>query len=237
MNVIFKDPSICMLMGPISAALVGTAATAAVPATATTAAIAAIPATAGVIGSAGLVGGVVSTGTVLQLAGLGVTGLSSIRSSQAKRIAAQSEEEQGKFEADQLLQQAGQEQAVAQLAANEEKRQQELLESGLIARSASSGGTQSDIISLLAGIGEEGDLRASTRIFAGEKTAQDLRNRATASLFRGDVASKALKIGSKNDLISAGGNLLTKSSLTFADKFGGKNISKPIDTSFTSPIN
>lgn len=94
------------------------------------------------------------------------------------------------FEAKQLEQNAGQQQAAGQAAAIEQKRQSDLVMSRALAVAAASGAGASSptVTNLLARSAGEGEYRSMLAMYQGDEAARKSRAQATAQRYEGDIA-------------------------------------------------
>lgn len=129
----------------------------------------------------------------------------------AQRAAAQ-------FEADQLRVNAGQTIAAGQRAAEEQRRQGELIQSRAIALAAAGGGSVADpgVVNLLARNAGETAYRSSVALYEGEDRARTMRESASAKEYSGYAAElsaldrqKSLMTSAFGDLVKGGGSLYT----------------------------
>ena len=156
---------------------------------------------------AGLITGLIAKvgiGGILQGAGAAVSGIAAVKSGRTAQATAN-------YQAAQLDASAKSEQAVAQRAAAEERRQKELTISRARAVGAASGGGQD--IPLFGAIEEDGELRALTVLWEGDEAAKGRRAQAQAARFEGKQTKRAgLYRGATTILASAG--------QSFQEKFG-----------------
>lgn len=123
------------------------------------------------------------------------------------------------FAAAQYTQQAGQEVAIAQRRAIEEKRQSQLLQSRALAVAAASGAGASDptIVHLISQISGEGAYRAALALYDGEEKSRQLhlksaasRYDAAAALAGGEAQKSAYNISAASSLLMGAGTLYTR---------------------------
>jgi hypothetical protein len=117
------------------------------------------------------------------------------------------------FQARQMEQRAGQERAVSQMQAVEERRKARLARSRAIAvAAASGGGTGGSVQSILSGLSAEGELNAQAALYEGEESARGLENQAGASRAEGKYANAAGRYAAKNisraSYLSAAGTVM-----------------------------
>lgn len=106
------------------------------------------------------------------------------------KVAGQRNRAAKEVEATTLRQRAGEEIAVSQQRAIEEKRRAGLVASRVLAV-ARGGATDPTVINLLANISGEGAYRAAVRIYEGKEAARGLKNQANASAYEGELAEEA----------------------------------------------
>ena len=143
-------------------------------------------------------------GTVLQVAGAGISGIAAVAGGAAQKASAE-------FQAQQLDAAAKTENAVAQRAAIEDRRQSNLAMSRARAVAAASGGGQD--IPLLGDIAEDGEGRVLTTLWEGEEAAKGRRTQAAASRFEGRQAGRAGVLRGVSTILSSAGQ-------TFSERFG-----------------
>lgn len=100
-----------------------------------------------------------------------------------------------KYLARQLEQNAGQQMAVASVAAQEEARQSDLIASRAMAVAAASGAGTLDpsVVKILQGIRAEGALATATQVYNGMETARGMEEEAKATRFEGRSYKSAYK--------------------------------------------
>lgn len=122
------------------------------------------------------------------------------------------------YEADQLRINAGQSIASAQRAAQEQRRQGELIQSRAIALAAAGGGSVTDpgLVHLLAGNAGETAYRSAVALYEGEDKARSMRESAKAAEYSGANAAlagrdrqKAMMTGAFGDLVKGGSSLFS----------------------------
>lgn len=152
--------------------------------------------------------------TMMALASTGMSILGGRKEAKAKKKEAKALKAQGienqrgaYFEAKQMEIAAGQQQAIAQRAAQEELRKAELLQSRAIAVAAASGAGASDptIMKIIGDIAAEGQLAAETQKYTGDEAARAMRVGAKVRRWEGDQARKGFNIQSAavRDQVSA----------------------------------
>lgn len=109
-------------------------------------------------------------------------------------------QEAARYRAEQLLQNAGQNEAMGQRQAYNANQQAELLASRALAVAAASGGGASDpsVINTIARIAGEGAYRQAVSLYEGQDAARRLRMQAEAAEFSGQVER-----GNSNQLAAA----------------------------------
>jgi hypothetical protein len=132
-------------------------------------------------------------------------------------------------EAAQYDQQAGQEIAVAQRGAMEQRRRAKLVASRALAVSAASGGGASDptVARIIADIEGEGAYRAATELYRGEESARKLRMAASGSRYEGALAERSGKIKSRAYKLQAFGDAAQMGGGMY-QKYGGSGPSTQI---------
>lgn len=116
----------------------------------------------------------------------------------AKNIAnlnAENTRKVAEYNAAKSRQAAGQEEAASQLRAKEAKRQADLKQSRVLALAAASGGgaMDMDVMNIIAGFEEEGDLAARTELYQGSESARRLRSDADAGIWQGETKARAIR--------------------------------------------
>lgn len=131
-----------------------------------------------------------------------------------KRAAAQ-------FEAAQLVQQAGQEQAASQRVSFEEGRTSKLVQSRALALAAASGASASDptVIKIISGIASEGAYRQNVALYQGEEKARQLKLAAQADILSGDIGAAASLAQGKSIALQGVGSLAV-SGATMYSRYG-----------------
>jgi len=137
----------------------------------------------------------------LMLIGAGVSVASSL--SQGK-VAQQS----AKMQAAQLAEAAKVEEANAQRAAGEERRQAALVQSRARAIGAASGA--GDYEGLLEQIDAEGEYRALFELYNGQQSATGMRNQATMTKFEGNQARTASRLNAGSTILQTGATMQQK---------------------------
>ena len=120
-----------------------------------------------------------------------------------------SADEQAKYQAEQLEQRAGQQRAVSQRKALEQRRRAGIAESRALALAAASGGGASDptVTNLMAGIAGEGELAYQTAIYEGEERARGSEMGAEAKGYEGKQAKRSGYIGAASTLLSGAASM------------------------------
>lgn len=126
------------------------------------------------------------------------------------------------FEAAQLRVNAGQATAAGQRAAEEQRRQGELVQSRAIALAAAGGGGVTDpgIVRLLAGNAGETAYRSAVALYEGEDKARSLNAQADSTAYSGVLAAQAGRDRQKASMTSAFGDLIKGGGSLFTT-FGG----------------
>lgn len=122
------------------------------------------------------------------------------------------------YEADQLRVNAGQSIASAQRAAQEQRRQGEIIQSRAIALAAAGGGSTTDpgIVHLLAGNAGETAYRSAVALYEGEDKARTMRESAKAAEYSGANAAQAGQDRKKSMMMGAFGDLVKGGSSLFS---------------------
>lgn len=156
-----------------------------------------------------------------------------ISSANAAASAGAAQQQAAEYQAAQLRINAGQAVASSQRAAEEQRRQGELVQSRAIALAASGGGGISDpgIANLLARNAGETAYASSVALYEGEDKARTMLEQAKAATYSGASAAKsgldrqkAGMIGAFGDLVKGGGSLYTA--------FGGGGVTTVGDTTY-----
>lgn len=136
---------------------------------------------------------------------------SSILDSRSRRAHGRLMRQSAEFEAGQLEVNAGQEMAMAQRRAMEERRRADLVSSRALALSAASGGaTDPSVLDIIGNIEGEGAYRALTSIYEGEERARQFRTAAAARRWEGAAAENASRGNMFGTLLRGGATLLSK---------------------------
>lgn len=123
------------------------------------------------------------------------------------------------YEAAQLEQNAGQQQAAAQRQAREQERDSRLAMSRALAVAAASGGGASDptVMNIMARLAGEGTYRSMVSLYQGDEKSRQMRDQAAATRYSGQVremdarsAAKAQRGGSVATLLSGASSLYSK---------------------------
>ena len=142
------------------------------------------------------VAAVVGTGATLYgLAQSGKAGVAQQGALKAQGIQVQ----RGKyFAAKQLEAAAGQQQVIGQIAAAEEMKKAELLQSRALAIAGASGASASDpsFMKIMSDIGLEGEIAAQNQMYNGNETARTMRVGAKVARWEGDMAKKGYNVQS-----------------------------------------
>lgn len=109
------------------------------------------------------------------------------------KAAGRAQLEQAKYQAASAKVAAGQQRASAQRSAIEDRRKGQLAQSRAAAVAAASGGSVSDISSIIGDLGTEGRYAALTSLYEGEDRARDLETRGALALYEGQSAYRAAK--------------------------------------------
>jgi hypothetical protein len=125
-------------------------------------------------------------------------GSSIAAASDAKNIAAINAENTRKiseYNSKLAYQEAGQQEAASQVAAREAKRQSRLMQSRVLALASASGGgaMDMDVMNIIAGFEEEGDLAARTELYQGSESARKLRAQGDAGIWQGETEARAIE--------------------------------------------
>lgn len=130
-------------------------------------------------------------------------------------LGAKSEAKQLRKEAAQLEANAGQERAVGQRAAMDERRQGRLASSRALAIAAASGASADDptIVNALADLEGEGEYRALTALYEGNVAGDDLARQAQSRRKEAKNVKRASYFKAAGTILGAGSSL--------ADRYGG----------------
>jgi hypothetical protein len=148
--------------------------------------------------------------------GTAVSAVGAIQQGQAADSAAQSQ-------ALQLEQKAGQDRAVAQMRAREQKRQAELLSSRATTLTAAGSGDTSEVGTqdILSGIAGEGQYRSMLELYEGEERAKGNEFGATTARQEGKAAKKAGYMSAIGTVLSGASSM----SDSYGSVFGGSSPS------------
>lgn len=132
-------------------------------------------------------------GSLLAYEGSGIAAQGSLMSGAAARLQGERKKVALNFEADQLVQAAGQSRAVGQREAMVADRQKMLVLSRALAVAGASGASASDpsVVNLISRIEGEGAYRRSVAIYQGEAAAQKAIMGAAARRWEGEAAAAA----------------------------------------------
>lgn len=144
-----------------------------------------------------------------------------IGAGRATVTAAQRKQVGGNFSADQMDINAGQQQAAAQQAAQEELRIGEYGDSKIVARAAAQGGSSTDPSVMLtrARVMAEGAYRASQDLYKGDETARGMHLNAAATRYMGDTTVADAQQVEKASKIAGAATLLDTGAKTMAMKY------------------
>ena len=152
----------------------------------------------------------------LPIAAAAVSIAGNLSSAAASRQQGRMAQQEAEYEAEQDRLNANTALASSQLAAQEERRQGELVQSRAIALMAASGGGVTDPgnVTLLARNAGETAYRSAVALYKGEDEARTLRARAGAAVYSGQSAkdsanarARASNVRAFGDLISGGSSL------------------------------
>lgn len=112
------------------------------------------------------------------------------------------------YEANQMDVNAGQQRAIAQRSAIQDRHQADLANSKLQARAAASGGGASDptTVGLSEDIDAQGEYNALTSLYNGEEKARGMEGGADMKRFEGKQAKKAATIGAISSVLTSAGS-------------------------------
>lgn len=116
------------------------------------------------------------------------------------------------YEANHMQVNAGQERAMAQRKAIEDRRAGRLAESRLQATAAASGGGASDptVVNLAQDIGAESEYNALASLYEGEEQARSLEGAASLRRYEGKMAKKAGTLKAISTVIGGAGSMASK---------------------------
>lgn len=140
--------------------------------------------------------------------GVGVTVASGIYSASEQRKGGKAAQARAEIRAKQMREQAVQERATGQFAANEKKRQMDIVISNAQATVAASGGGTVDptVMRLMMGLKEEGVRAATGELYQSETAAQGMESGALEEISQGYAARRAGNAASMGTLIETGAN-------------------------------
>jgi hypothetical protein len=129
----------------------------------------------------------------LSTAAMGLQAGGTIVSALGNRNAGIASQNEADYEAAQLRQNAGQEQASAEQKMQQQNRQTDYVLSNAQAAAAAGGGSATDptVVNNLSTIAGEGRYRALTDMYQGNAAAQALENKATATQYGGQLTKQA----------------------------------------------
>lgn len=162
------------------------------------------------MGTAGLIMG--ALGTLMQTGG-------QLDQAEAAKWSGQQAQVAKNFEAQQMVQNAGQTRAAAQRGAMEEERRARLIASRALAVGGASGAGLSDptFAGIMADLAGEGAYRAAVKTYEGEDRARKLEMGAEVARLEGEVArqggeyrAKGLRYGALGTLASGASSLYAK---------------------------
>lgn len=151
---------------------------------------------------------------------LGMTALSAVGEMQQAEAA----QDAADFTAAQQDQQAGQQRAIAQRKAIEQRRQTGVLESQALAAAGASGAGVSDptVVNELADIKRVGEFNALTALFQGEESATGLEMAASSARRTGIASQQAGRLSAAGTAIGG--------ATSFYDRYGGGGTSPTTST-------
>lgn len=128
------------------------------------------------------------------------------KQAEAQTQAGQAEQSSAYFEAKQMEQAAGQQQAIAQRAMAEELRRSELMQSRALAIAGASGAGLNDptIVKIMTDLAAEGELAAQTQKYNGDEAARALKVGAKIRRWEGDQARKGAAVSGEATRASIG---------------------------------
>ena len=143
---------------------------------------------------------------------MAVTAASAIASAAGSIMSGKAEASASRFQAAQMKQQAGQERAVSQRKAIEQRRQAGLANSRVTALAAASGAGATDptVLDIEGDNAAAGEYNALSALYAGEERARGLEMGAGAKLYEGSQAKRAGLIKGGSTLLSAGSSMFDK---------------------------
>jgi len=130
-----------------------------------------------------------------------------------------------RYRARQLEQNAGQQEAEASVAAQEEVRKADLIASRAMAVVAASGGGTVDptVIRILQGIESEGALASATQLYNGKERARGMRDQAKADRFEGKLYKSAGRKKAMSTILSGAQRFSTPTWGSDAPPGGGRS--------------
>jgi hypothetical protein len=136
--------------------------------------------------------------------------MGSMKAAQAAKEEGRRKRAAANFEADQLDQQAGQQQAASQRVAADQNRLATYAESraqAVAAASGAGGKTVSDVVSHIA---QEGAYRSSLALYEGNAEARQMHLRAAANRFSGETVYKAGNAAATAHILNGASSLYAK---------------------------
>ena len=170
----------------------------------------------------------------LPIAAAAVSIAGNLSSAAAARQSGRMAQQEAEYEAAQDRVNANNALASSQLAAQEERRKGELVQSRAIALMAASGGGVTDPgnVSLLARNAGETAYRSAVALYKGEDEARTLNSRADAAVYSGDSAKTSANARARAYNVSAFGDML-KGGSSLYERFGTQSPAPGSDAVIT----
>ena len=153
--------------------------------------------------------------------------------SRAMMQAAQRKQAGANFQAAQLEQQAGQQEAVSQVGASEIERQQKYAQSRITALAAFQGGSSTDptILNLKSRMAADAAYNEAMKMQQGSAVAQGMRGQAAAARYMGEMtmadardAKGSADMAANMSLLKTGASIYASSPKTLASSGGGATL-------------
>jgi hypothetical protein len=176
--------------------------------------------------------------TAVQVAG---TIISAQAQANQARMEGKSQQQIAEFQARQMQTRAGQERAVSQMQAVEERRRARLARSKALAiAGASGGGTGGTVNDILSDLTAEGELNAQAALYEGEEAARGLEMQAAGTRAEGKYANAASRYASRNiknaSYLSAAGTTM-QGAASFYSKYWPQEDDTVLSTNTTTNSN
>lgn len=142
--------------------------------------------------------------------GMAMQGAGTLLTASEQRAAGKAQRKAKYFEATQIEQVAGQTQAASHLAAQEEMRKSQILQSRALAIAGASGAGASDanVMKIISDLGAEGELASRTVRANANEEARKMRIQAAIARYEGDQAKRAGNISGLTTLLSSASSMI-----------------------------